>query len=194
LVEAEKSTLALTAWAKRTGANLLAVAMGGCWGWKGRTGKVENSRGERVDEKGPIADLDCLNGRKVFVLLDANVATNPKVQRRVLRSSGNSSVENRKCSCAIFQQSMVSTDLTTILVRAATKQWRGSLPTPRTAEPQWRTMTMAMVASRSMIGAWRTSVHRTRSPRATGTHRSQGCWNLGQRGFTFSVRRFGGEE
>jgi uncharacterized protein (DUF927 family) len=81
LVEAEKSTLALTAWAKRKGVNLLAVAMGGCWGWRGRTGKVENSGGERVDEKGPISDLDCVNGRKIFVLLDANVASNSKVQQ-----------------------------------------------------------------------------------------------------------------
>lgn len=79
LVEAEKSSLALTAWAERTGANLLPVAMGGCWGWRGRIGKAENARGSRVDELGPIADLVCCNGRKMYVLLDANVATNPKV-------------------------------------------------------------------------------------------------------------------
>ena len=42
LVEAEKSALALTAWAERTAQNLLAVAMGGCWGWRGRIGKREN--------------------------------------------------------------------------------------------------------------------------------------------------------
>jgi uncharacterized protein (DUF927 family) len=81
LVEAEKSALALTAWAERTAQNLLAVAMGGCWGWRGRIGKRENQRGERVDEMGPISDLSCCDGRKVYVLLDANVATNPKVQQ-----------------------------------------------------------------------------------------------------------------
>jgi hypothetical protein len=81
LVEAEKSCLALTAWAKRTGVNLLAIAMGGDWGWRGRIGKLENPHGERVDELGPIPDLDCVNGRKVYVLLDANSATNPKVQQ-----------------------------------------------------------------------------------------------------------------
>lgn len=69
LVEAEKSSLALTAWASRTEMNLVAVAMGGCWGWKGRIGKVENAEGERVDETGSISDLDCVNGRKVYVLL-----------------------------------------------------------------------------------------------------------------------------
>ena len=50
-----------------------------------------NARGERVDEKGPLSDLDCCNGRKVYVLLDANVATNPRCGRRVRRWSGNSS-------------------------------------------------------------------------------------------------------
>jgi uncharacterized protein (DUF927 family) len=81
LVEAEKSALALTAWAERTGREFLAVAMGGCWGWRGRIGKQENFRGERVDEMGPLSDLSCCDGRKVYVLLDANVATNAKVQQ-----------------------------------------------------------------------------------------------------------------
>jgi len=36
LVEAEKSALALTAWAERTGRKILPVAMGGCWAWRGR--------------------------------------------------------------------------------------------------------------------------------------------------------------
>jgi hypothetical protein len=81
LVEAEKSSLALTAWAERTGMNPLAVGMGGCWGWKGRIGKLENAHGERVDEYGAVSDLDCVNGRKLYVLLDANAATKPKVQQ-----------------------------------------------------------------------------------------------------------------
>jgi hypothetical protein len=54
LVESEKAALALTAWAERMGLeNLVALGLGGCWGWRGRIGKVENSRGERVDETGP---------------------------------------------------------------------------------------------------------------------------------------------
>jgi putative DNA primase/helicase len=81
LVEAEKSCLALSAWAERTGTDLVAVAMGGCWGWHGRIGKVENARGERVDEMGPISDLSRCDGRRVYVLLDANVASNPKVRQ-----------------------------------------------------------------------------------------------------------------
>jgi hypothetical protein len=80
-VESEKGCLALTAWANRRGLNLLAVGLGGCWGWRGRIGKAENANGERVDELGPIPDLDCANGRRVYVLLDANSATNQKVQQ-----------------------------------------------------------------------------------------------------------------
>jgi hypothetical protein len=81
LVEAEKSVLALSAWAERTGTNLLAIGMGGCWGWRGRIGRVTNAHGERVDEKGPVSDLNCCDKRKVYILLDANVATNPNVQQ-----------------------------------------------------------------------------------------------------------------
>ncbi|MGB7553724.1 MAG: DUF3854 domain-containing protein [Candidatus Korobacteraceae bacterium] len=81
LVEAEKSCLALTAWAERTGTSLLPVGMGGCWGWRGRIGKVENAHGERVDELGPISDLSYCDGRKVYLLLDSNVAGNPKVRQ-----------------------------------------------------------------------------------------------------------------
>lgn len=81
-VEAEKSSLALTAWANRRGQKLLAIAMGGCWGWRGRIGKVENQRGERVDELGALPDLRCASdGRKTIILLDSNAATNPKVQQ-----------------------------------------------------------------------------------------------------------------
>jgi hypothetical protein len=94
LVEAEKSALALTAWAERIGRKILPVAMGGCWGWRGRTGKVENAQGESVDEVGPLPDLRICYGRKVLVLLDSNASTNTKVQQaraalvRHLRSQG----------------------------------------------------------------------------------------------------------
>ena len=81
LVEAEKSALALRAWSNRTGRQLLPIATGGCWGWRAKIGKVENSKGERVDETGPLPELGiCSTGRKVYVLLDANCSSNPKVQ------------------------------------------------------------------------------------------------------------------
>jgi hypothetical protein len=82
LVEAEKSALALTAWAHRTGAKYVAMGMGGCWGWRGRVGKAETANGERVDELGALPDLMyASNGRKTIVLMDANASDNPKVQR-----------------------------------------------------------------------------------------------------------------
>jgi hypothetical protein len=81
LVEAEKSALALLAWSERVGQKLAPVALGGCWGWKGRVGKVETARGERVDEYGALADLSvCRSGRCTYILLDANCTTNREVQ------------------------------------------------------------------------------------------------------------------
>ena len=100
LVEAEKSALALRAFADRTGRQLLPVALGGCWAWRARIGKVENSRGERVNEVGPLLELGiCCDGRKVYVLLDANCASNPAVQaarnalvRRLLKQKADVNV------------------------------------------------------------------------------------------------------
>jgi hypothetical protein len=100
LVEAEKSVLALTAWAQRQGQNLLALGLGGCWGWRGRIGKETDPDGERVDVKGPLPDLAACNGRRVYVLLDANVTTNPKVaaaERALVAELRNRHCEVRVC-------------------------------------------------------------------------------------------------
>jgi putative DNA primase/helicase len=82
LVEAEKSALTLTAAATRASRRLLAVAMGGDWGWKGTIGKTTDAAGARVDVKGPLPDLNRIawTDRDVVVMLDANVSTNNKVQ------------------------------------------------------------------------------------------------------------------
>jgi hypothetical protein len=61
--------------------DLLPVAMGGCWGWRGRIGKTENSSGQRVDVTGPLSDLAACYGRKAYLILDSNVAANPKVRQ-----------------------------------------------------------------------------------------------------------------
>lgn len=61
--------------------------MGGCWGWRGRIGKVENPRGERVDELGPLPDLACAsNGRNAIILLDANACSNLSLDFLILVS------------------------------------------------------------------------------------------------------------
>ena len=81
LVKAEKSSLALTAWAERRARRIVAVALGGAWSWRAKTGKTSNANGKRVDETGPTPGLQyASNGRKTFVLLDANAATNEDVQ------------------------------------------------------------------------------------------------------------------
>ncbi len=80
LVEAEKSVLAVTAWARRTSTDVIPVGMGGCWGWRGRIGKDVGVNGERVDVTGPLPDLAVCDGRVVYLLLDSNVDSNSKVQ------------------------------------------------------------------------------------------------------------------
>jgi putative DNA primase/helicase len=80
LVEAEKSVLAITAWSRRTGIKVIALGMGGCWGWRGRIGKTEDAKGQRVDVTGPLPDLRYCKGHEVVALLDANASTNSRVQ------------------------------------------------------------------------------------------------------------------
>jgi Protein of unknown function (DUF3631)/Domain of unknown function (DUF3854) len=81
LVEAEKSALTLWAAARRSHRALLPIALGGCWGWKGTIGKAADARGARVDEKGPLPDLDRVTwtDRDVVILFDANTTNNGSV-------------------------------------------------------------------------------------------------------------------
>lgn len=82
-VEAEKSALAFTAASRRLARPLLAVGLGGCWGWRTqRAGKADDASGARVNVAGPQPDLDRIatRGRDAVILFDSNAATNPKVQ------------------------------------------------------------------------------------------------------------------
>ena len=85
-VEPEKGALALTAAAERQGRRLLPIAMGGCWGWRGRIGKAEDADGARVDVKGPLPDFDRVTwtGRDAIVLLDARPNDSVQAARRAL--------------------------------------------------------------------------------------------------------------
>jgi predicted P-loop ATPase len=60
----------------------LPVGLPGVYGWRGTIGTKTNSHGGRVQEKGPIPDLDRIGwlNRKVTILFDANTTTNPKVR------------------------------------------------------------------------------------------------------------------
>lgn len=87
LTEGEKKTLALFRLA-RTGkyagfpVRFLPVGLSGVWNWRGTTGKTTGPDGERLDEKGVIADMKRIvwSGRRVLILFDANVRTNESVQ------------------------------------------------------------------------------------------------------------------
>jgi hypothetical protein len=82
IVEAEKSALAIASLAERQDRPVLAIATGGCWGWRGRIGKTDGPNGERIDELGVLPDFDRIGwqGRVAYLAFDSNAATNPKVQ------------------------------------------------------------------------------------------------------------------
>jgi len=82
VVEGEKSVLALTAAGRRAGRALVVVGLGGCWGWRGRIGKVTAPDGAVVDEKGPLPDWNRLEwkNREAVIVFDANAGSNPKVE------------------------------------------------------------------------------------------------------------------
>jgi hypothetical protein len=88
IVEAEKSALAVAALAGRSGRAMLAIATGGCWGWRGQTGIEPDASGQRVPVKGALADFDRIEwrGRDAIICFDSNAASNPRVQaaRRAL--------------------------------------------------------------------------------------------------------------
>jgi hypothetical protein len=84
LVEGEKKALALFRLAcyKADRPRFVPVAIAGVWNWRGKVGKANGPGGERVDVKGPIADLSRIpwKSRKVFIVFDANVHSNDNVK------------------------------------------------------------------------------------------------------------------
>jgi hypothetical protein len=94
LVEAEKSALALTASAQRIGRRVVALALGGCWNWKGVIGKGEDAKGARVDIKGPLPDFTLLSwdDRLTTICFDARPNSSVNAARfalaRELRKRG----------------------------------------------------------------------------------------------------------
>jgi hypothetical protein len=84
IIEGEKKALALWRLANHETAKprFVPVAIAGVWNWRGTIGKTGGPNGERLDVKGPITDLNRLewNGRRVFIIFDANVHTNDSVK------------------------------------------------------------------------------------------------------------------
>lgn len=83
LVEGHKKLLAAYRLARHNSEHprFLTCAISGVWNWKGTTGKTTDATGARVDEKGPIPDLNRITWarRDVVVIFDSDCATNGKV-------------------------------------------------------------------------------------------------------------------
>ncbi|HEV2521804.1 MAG TPA: DUF3987 domain-containing protein [Candidatus Acidoferrales bacterium] len=83
IVEAEKSALAIRAFADRVGQPMLPIAIGGCWGWRRKTGNRTLPCGGAEPETGPGPDFDLVawQGRATILAFDSNAQSNPKVQQ-----------------------------------------------------------------------------------------------------------------
>ena len=86
-VESEKAALALLALAERASRKLVAIALGGCWGWLRQTGRRPLPTGGASPETAPSPDLDLIawEGRRVILAYDSNASTNPKVRKARMR-------------------------------------------------------------------------------------------------------------
>jgi hypothetical protein len=82
LVESQKAALSILRWAEDHDRRIIPVAIAGCFGWRGVTSIAPNESGERAAQKGLLPGLAAVcRGHRCYVLLDANVASNPHVQR-----------------------------------------------------------------------------------------------------------------
>jgi putative DNA primase/helicase len=83
IVEAEKSALAIRALADRAGQPMLPIAIGGCWGWRRKTGNRALPDGGVEPKTGPGPDFDLIawQGRSTILAFDSNARTSPKVQQ-----------------------------------------------------------------------------------------------------------------
>jgi len=86
ITEGAKKTISLhrLSWygiSDRLKPHFLPVGLAGVWNWRGTVGKAPGPDGSRRDVKGVISDLERITwmGRRVYVVYDLNVATNPSV-------------------------------------------------------------------------------------------------------------------
>jgi hypothetical protein len=83
IVESEKGAMAVACAMRRQGRRVLAIALGGCYGWRGRIGKMTAAHtNAQVDEWGVLPDFDRIVwiNRETVIAFDANAAINPHVQ------------------------------------------------------------------------------------------------------------------
>jgi len=83
IVEAEKSSLSIAALAHRANKKMIAIAVGGCFGWKRNRGKREIAEGGTEPFTGPSPDFDLINWatRRTLLAFDSNTSTNSDVRR-----------------------------------------------------------------------------------------------------------------
>jgi hypothetical protein len=80
IVEAEKSVLAIAAWAQRFGIKILPVGLGGAESWSAKRGHKLTPNGAHEPQKGMLPELDYLkDGRAVRIIFDTNVQTNRRL-------------------------------------------------------------------------------------------------------------------
>jgi hypothetical protein len=86
-VEGEKKALALDDLAifETNRRRWITIGLTGVWNWRGVGGRGPNTKGKRVDQKGPIADWGlfpdgALDTRKVIICFDNDVFKNDQVQ------------------------------------------------------------------------------------------------------------------
>jgi len=86
VTEGEFKALALTRaamYGRPEGAKprFVAVGLGGVWNWRGVIGKTNDAEGNRVDVRGPIADLSRIvwDDRRVLIIFDADLEGNDSV-------------------------------------------------------------------------------------------------------------------
>jgi hypothetical protein len=83
IVEGEKKALALWRLAHHEcePPRFIPIAIPGVWSWRGVVGKTGGPKGERLDVKGPILDLNRIAWpkRTVYIVFDANVHSNDSV-------------------------------------------------------------------------------------------------------------------
>lgn len=79
--EGPKSALALVALAQRCGRRLVAIATGGCWGWRRTVTHERQPDGTLAGVTGPSPSLDWIawTGRDAIIALDGDARANPSV-------------------------------------------------------------------------------------------------------------------
>jgi predicted P-loop ATPase len=109
ITEGEFKTLALWRLATPAGVpSFLPIGLGGVWSFRGTIGKVPGPNGERLDEKGVIADFQRIAwlDRKVIIAFDADAKE--KEQVRIARATLARELRSRGAKVAFLEWDIVT--------------------------------------------------------------------------------------